>query len=107
MHTARDGFEQVLAAHAIAAEAIDAIVVHTDAALLRDFMDAAPLSINDAQFSFPYTLAALALRLSCPHWYDEENMASPALMALAARVTGRVDVEDILDVIFADFCIGK
>ena len=23
------------------------------------------------------------------------------------RVTGRVDVEDILDVIFRDFCIGK
>jgi tRNA modification GTPase len=23
------------------------------------------------------------------------------------RLTGRVDVEDILDVIFRDFCIGK
>ena len=23
------------------------------------------------------------------------------------RITGRVDVEDLLDVIFADFCIGK
>jgi tRNA modification GTPase len=23
------------------------------------------------------------------------------------RITGRVDVEDILDVIFRDFCIGK
>jgi tRNA modification GTPase len=27
-------------------------------------------------------------------------------MALG-RLTGRVDVEDILDVIFRDFCIGK
>jgi tRNA modification GTPase len=24
-----------------------------------------------------------------------------------ARLTGRVDVEDVLDVIFRDFCIGK
>ena len=23
------------------------------------------------------------------------------------RITGRVDVEDILDVVFRDFCIGK
>jgi tRNA modification GTPase len=23
------------------------------------------------------------------------------------RITGRVDVEDLLDVVFADFCIGK
>ena len=23
------------------------------------------------------------------------------------RITGRIDVEDILDVIFRDFCIGK
>ena len=23
------------------------------------------------------------------------------------RITGRVDVEDLLDVIFADFCLGK
>ena len=30
-------------------------------------------------------------------------------VALAAlgRITGRVDVEDVLDVLFADFCIGK
>jgi 2-methylcitrate dehydratase PrpD len=93
MHTTLDAFEELLVAHAIAAEAVDAIVVHTDAALLRDFMDAAPLSINDAQFSFPYTLAALALRLSRPHWYDDANMSSPELKALAARATGRVDVE--------------
>jgi tRNA modification GTPase len=27
--------------------------------------------------------------------------------AALGRLTGRVDVEDILDKIFADFCIGK
>jgi tRNA modification GTPase len=34
---------------------------------------------------------------------EELRMAASAL----GRLTGRVDVEDILDVIFRDFCIGK
>jgi len=34
---------------------------------------------------------------------EELRLASRAL----GRLTGRVDVEDLLDVIFADFCIGK
>ena len=24
-----------------------------------------------------------------------------------ARITGRVDMEDLLDIVFSDFCIGK
>ena len=91
MHTTLSAFETLLEQHAIAAEAIEAIVVHTDAALLRDFMDAAPLSMNDAQFSFPYVLAALALRLDRPHWYDPATMTASALRALAGRVSGSID----------------
>ncbi len=34
---------------------------------------------------------------------EELRIAATAL----GRLTGRVDVEDILDVIFRDFCIGK
>jgi tRNA modification GTPase len=34
---------------------------------------------------------------------EELRLAAKAL----GRLTGRVDVEDILDVIFRDFCIGK
>jgi tRNA modification GTPase len=34
---------------------------------------------------------------------EELRLASRAL----GRLTGKVDVEDILDVIFRDFCIGK
>jgi len=34
---------------------------------------------------------------------EELRIAANAL----GRLTGRVDVEDILDVIFRDFCIGK
>ena len=43
------------------------------------------------------------------------EQAQPELMAqdlrfavnALGRITGRVDVEDLLDVIFKDFCIGK
>ena len=28
-------------------------------------------------------------------------------MRALGRITGRVDVEDVLDIIFRDFCIGK
>ena len=36
-------------------------------------------------------------------------MAEQVRLATRAleRLTGRVDVEDVLDVIFRDFCIGK
>ena len=39
----------------------------------------------------------------------EDIVAEELRLAAAAlgRLTGRVDVEDILDVIFRDFCIGK
>ena len=38
-----------------------------------------------------------------------ELMAEDLRLATRAlgRITGRVDVEDLLDVIFKDFCIGK
>jgi tRNA modification GTPase len=29
------------------------------------------------------------------------------LWSFCSRITGHVDVEDILDVVFGDFCIGK
>jgi tRNA modification GTPase len=34
---------------------------------------------------------------------EELRLATRAL----GRITGRVDVEDVLDVIFREFCIGK
>jgi tRNA modification GTPase len=34
---------------------------------------------------------------------EDLRLAATAL----ARLTGRIDVEDVLDRLFADFCIGK
>jgi tRNA modification GTPase len=55
------------------------------------------------------TVAALDRALVRNH-ADREELIAEDLRAAATtlgRLTGRVDVEDILDVIFRDFCIGK
>jgi tRNA modification GTPase len=55
------------------------------------------------------TVAALD-RASAPANAQHEELIAEELRAAATtlgRLTGRVDVEDILDVIFRDFCIGK
>ncbi len=55
------------------------------------------------------TRAALGRALSEPAKDREEIVAEELRLAARAlgRLVGRVDVEDVLDVIFRDFCIGK
>ena len=55
------------------------------------------------------TTAALGRALAEPVTGREEIVAEELRLAARAlaRLVGRVDVEDILDVIFRDFCIGK
>jgi tRNA modification GTPase len=55
------------------------------------------------------TRAALQRALGEPMTGHEDLLAEELRIAARAlgRLTGRVDVEDILDVIFRDFCIGK
>ncbi len=55
------------------------------------------------------TVAALDRALAEPATDREEMIAEELRLAARAlgRLVGRVDVEDILDVIFRDFCIGK
>ncbi|MFZ3352397.1 MAG: tRNA uridine-5-carboxymethylaminomethyl(34) synthesis GTPase MnmE [Xanthobacteraceae bacterium] len=59
--------------------------------------------------AFEETIAALDRALSHRASGGEELIAEELRSAAATlgRLTGRVDVEDILDVIFRDFCIGK
>jgi tRNA modification GTPase len=55
------------------------------------------------------TVAALDRALARDHANHEELIAEElrAAATTLGRLTGRVDVEDILDVIFRDFCVGK
>ena len=40
-------------------------------------------------------------------WADELFISTADSEAALGKLTGRIDVEDVLDVIFRDFCIGK
>jgi tRNA modification GTPase len=55
------------------------------------------------------TAEALRRALAEPAQGREDIVAEELRLAARSlgRLTGRVDVEDILDVIFRDFCIGK
>jgi len=55
------------------------------------------------------TVIALQGAKRAAHEGQEEIMAEQLRLATRAlgKLLGRVDVEDILDVIFRDFCIGK
>jgi len=59
--------------------------------------------------AFEETIAALDRALAQGGSGSEELIAEElrAAATTLGRLTGRVDVEDILDVIFRDFCIGK
>ena len=59
--------------------------------------------------AFETTIAALDRALGHRASGEEELIAEDMRSAATTlgRLTGRVDVEDILDVIFRDFCIGK
>jgi tRNA modification GTPase len=61
------------------------------------------------RYALECTLAALRRALSAEVTAKEDLLAEELRSACAAlgRLTGRIDVEDILDVIFRDFCIGK
>jgi tRNA modification GTPase len=56
-------------------------------------------AVGDCQAALTRALAASSPELAA----EDLRLAARAL----GRITGRVEVEDLLDVIFADFCIGK
>jgi tRNA modification GTPase len=68
--------------------------------------DSPPLTRVRHRRALEDAAAALERALSTP---APELMAEELRLATRAlgRITGRVDVEDLLDVIFRDFCIGK
>ena len=55
------------------------------------------------------TVSTLDRAVALPVGNSEELIAEELRAAANAlgRLTGRVDVEDILDVVFREFCIGK
>jgi tRNA modification GTPase len=70
--------------------------------------EAPPLTRARHREALTEALEALRRALAPPNDHTE-LMAEDVRLALRAlgRITGRVDVEELLDVIFRDFCIGK
>jgi tRNA modification GTPase len=81
-------------------------------AYARDYFSAAETAVVTRarhRRALEETVAALDRALAQGAGGGEELIAEELRAAASAlgRLTGRVDVEDILDVIFRDFCIGK
>jgi tRNA modification GTPase len=75
-------------------------------ARLERHSDSPPLTRARHRHALEEALAALRRAVQAS---ESELMAEDIRMALRAlgRITGRVDIEDVLDVVFRDFCIGK
>ena len=74
--------------------------------LLKSNDNDAPLTRARHRAGLEETLEALERSQEVP---DRELFGEDLRLALRSlgRITGRVDVEDILDVVFREFCIGK
>jgi tRNA modification GTPase len=94
-------------ASALTGQGIPDLIDALTARIARDYDSAAPL-LTRARHREALEEAAAALRRSLiaplPELRAEDlRLAWRSL----GRITGRADVEDLLDVIFADFCLGK
>lgn len=89
---ALEAFECLIDEHRIDPSEIAAIEVATFTTVADKLMATQPQNAIDAQFSLPYTLAALALRLpKGKEWFTAGNLNSPPLLALANKVSVRID----------------
>jgi len=76
----------------------------------RSFSTSEPALVTRERHRIALQQAAEALRRSLAEGAGREDVVAEELRLAAralGRLTGRVDVEDVLDVIFRDFCIGK
>jgi 2-methylcitrate dehydratase PrpD len=93
MHCSLASLAALAQDHPLGAGNVARVTVHAAEGLLRDFMDARPLTMVDAQFSLPYAIAAMLHAIPPARWYDDGRLGDPALLALAARVEGEADAE--------------
>ncbi len=96
---------------ALTGEGIDALLSALEAFAAEHLGSTEPALITRQRHrvALEETVAALDRALAEPANGREEIVAEELRLAARAlaRLVGRVDVEDILDVIFRDFCIGK
>jgi tRNA modification GTPase len=106
-------YQFILSASAINGTGVDLLVEHLAGFATKYFSAVETSIVTRARHRelLEKTVAALDRALAEAAKSDErEELIAEELRAASTslgRLTGRVDVEDILDVIFRDFCIGK
>ena len=92
---------------ALTGQGIPELVAALTARISERYDSAAPL-LTRARHREALEEAAAALRRSLAAELPELRAEDLRLAWRSlGRITGRADVEDLLDVIFADFCLGK
>jgi len=107
----KDESEFILSVSAKTGEGIESLIAAL-AGFARDFFgttESVLVTRRRHRLALTETVAALDRALAKKNTGSEEIIAEElrAAATTLGRLTGRVDVEDILDVIFRDFCIGK
>ena len=68
--------------------------MHTFARIVDDMMDYRPQTVTDAQFSLPWTMAAVTAGLAPgADWYTQQNRQNPLWLRLADEVTAILDAD--------------
>jgi tRNA modification GTPase len=107
----KNELELTLSISAVTGEQVDALVTALSA-YAKDYFgvtESAVITRVRHRRALEDTVAALDRAIGEHHSGQEELIAEElrAAATTLGRLTGRIDVEDILDVIFRDFCIGK
>jgi 2-methylcitrate dehydratase PrpD len=94
MQTTLEAFAATIAENNFPAQDIETVTVHTSAGMAKDFMQYMAEDIIDAQFSFPYAIAAIALGVPAgADWYRPMTMQRSDLREFERRVHAWVDPE--------------
>jgi tRNA modification GTPase len=109
--SSKDGINRSLTISAATGAGVDTLIAALAVHAGKFFSSTEPPLVTRARHrrALEETVAALSRALSQRETGREELIAEELRSAATTlgRLTGRVDVEDILDLIFRDFCIGK
>ena len=86
IHTALDALEQARVTQPFEVAEVEAIEVATIDAVAGSFGDPAPATMVDAEFSMPYSIAALLHGVPFPQWHLASHRNDPQLLSTASKV---------------------
>jgi 2-methylcitrate dehydratase PrpD len=93
-HTIMDMVDELITEHRITTHDIERITARTFSEMARWFGDYAPKNIVDAEFSLPYAVAMILLRVPAgPEWYTEKMLSDPKIKDIADKVFLEEDME--------------